>query len=377
MRRLLFVVFAVFAAASVVSFSSLSASAQSGEQYEPSDGAEVPASPLESEASVDDQPGTDFISQGNVVTGERSQAAAEAARKDLNEEESLPDYSQVVDNTMKGAFRASGWEPQRGAQAHGGGFVVAEGTKAKAARFEVKIPTTSDYAVYAWWSPSSKNSPAARYGIDTASGVKWTEVDQRTDGGMWMKLGTYEMKKGERSIQVSGRPSTGGDVVAPAVAVVRGDLTAPPEEEAAASPSTSEARAATDSRSRSTGRDVVRQARRHLGTPYGHSRCRIDVQEDCTCHTKLVFKKFGYNLSDMPGQQYKYGRKIAKSDLRPGDLVFFDDTGDGNMNDAHDGVGIYSGRGWYISGNSYFGKVVEKEMKWRKGYEGARRLRLR
>ena len=375
MRRLLFIVCAVFAAASVVSFSTLAAKAQSSDQYGSSEGTEASNSPAESAASGDEQPGADFISQG-LITDERSAAAAKVAQEDLAEEERLPDYSQVVDNTKKGAFRAPGWKVQRGSLSHEGSFVAAGGAK-EAARFDVKIPSSNDYAIYAWW-PETAKSGTARYGVQTASGTKWSEVEQGADtSGMWIKLGTFAMEEGQRSVQVAAKSVDGGQVVADAVAVVRGETVAPPEGEAAGQ-SASGARATTASRGgRPTGRDVVRQSRRHLGTPYGSSPCRINAREDCSCHTKLVFKKFGYNLPDHPGRQWKYGSKVAKSNLRPGDLVFFDDTRNGSIRDAHDGVGIYSGNGRYISGNSYFGKVVEKEMKWRKGYFGAKRLRLR
>lgn len=375
MRRLVFVVCAVFAAISVVSFSTLTAKAQSSDQYGSSDGAEASSNPTESTAPGDEQPGADFISQG-LVTGERSAAAAKAVREDLAEEEQLPDYSQVVGNTTKGAFSAPGWKVQRGSLSHEGSFVAAEGAKAPA-RFGVKIPSSNDYSVYAWW-PEAAKSGTARYGVQTASGTKWSEVEQVADSsGMWIKLGTYAMEEGQRYVQVTAGSGDGDQVVADAVAVVRGEAVAPPDDEAVSPSASGEQRAASNSRGRSTGRDVVRQSRRHLGTKYGSSPCRINAREDCSCHTKLVFKKFGYNLPDHPGRQWKYGRKIAKSNLRPGDLVFFDDTRNGSIRDAHDGVGIYSGNGRYISGNSYFGRVVEKEMKWRKGYFGAKRLRLR
>ena len=374
MRRMVSIVIALFAAVLVVSLSTLSAQAQSAEQYEASDGTETQQNTSDDTAPDESASGADPIWQG-VVAGEQSLADAQAARDDLSEEERLPAYSQVVDNTTKGAFVAPGWKVQRGSSGHGGSFVVAEGAKAKPARFAVKIPTNNDYAVYAWWSAAASNSAATRFGVETVSGVKWAEADQRRDGGMWVKLGTYELEKGRQLIQIPARSTDGGSTVADAVAVVRGEAAAPPEK-GAASPSASGSRATTDSKAvrRPAGREVVRASRRHLGTPYGHSRCRINVQEDCTCHTMLVFRQFGYNLPSMPGQQWKYGRRVARPELRPGDLVFFDDTRDGDMNDAHDGVGIYSGRGMYISANSYFGRVVEKEMRYRPGYFGAKRL---
>lgn len=44
---------------------------------------------------------------------------------------------------------------------------------------------------------------------------------------------------------------------------------------------------------------------------------------DCSGFTSFVFKKFGYNLSRSSSAQVSNGMPIAKENLRPGDLVFF------------------------------------------------------
>jgi cell wall-associated NlpC family hydrolase len=128
---------------------------------------------------------------------------------------------------------------------------------------------------------------------------------------------------------------------------------------------------------RRSGRNVVRVARWHIGTPYRPSppgRCRAYRSEDCACTTKLVFKKFGRKLPDNPVRQLRKGRKIRKSNLRPGDLVFFKEAGRSRPI-TH--VGIYSGHGNLIHASNFFGKVVESKMKYLRGYSGARRLVLR
>jgi cell wall-associated NlpC family hydrolase len=128
---------------------------------------------------------------------------------------------------------------------------------------------------------------------------------------------------------------------------------------------------------RRTGQDVVRVARWHIGTPYRNSPpglCRGFRSEDCSCTTRLVFKRFGKTLLERPGGQWHWGRKVARRNLRPGDLVFFKEAGR-NRPITH--VGIYSGRGNLVHASAYFGKVVESKMKYIKGYFGAKRLRLR
>ena len=128
---------------------------------------------------------------------------------------------------------------------------------------------------------------------------------------------------------------------------------------------------------RPSGRNIVRVARWHIGTPYRSSPpglCRAYRSEDCACTTKLVFRKFGKKLADNPVRQWQKGKKIRKSRVRPGDLVFFKEAGR-NRPITH--VGIYSGRGNLIHASNFFGKVVESKMKYMRGYFGARRLNLR
>lgn len=121
-------------------------------------------------------------------------------------------------------------------------------------------------------------------------------------------------------------------------------------------------------------KDIVRMARKHIGTRYVSSppgSCRAYRSEDCACTTKLVFKKFGKVLPDDPVRQWKKGKKIAKSQLRPGDLVYFKEAGRSRPI-TH--VGIYSGKGNLVHASNYFGKVVESKMSYMRGYYGAKRL---
>ena len=96
----------------------------------------------------------------------------------------------------------------------------------------------------------------------------------------------------------------------------------------------------------------------------------------CTCLTKKVFAKFHHKLSMSERGQwnYKRGHKVQKSRLRPGDIVFFKEKG---RNKPISHVGIYSGNGNVIHASSYWGKVVERPMKYVDGYYGARRLKPR
>jgi cell wall-associated NlpC family hydrolase len=126
---------------------------------------------------------------------------------------------------------------------------------------------------------------------------------------------------------------------------------------------------------RPSGKDVVRAAKRYIGTKYRFGECS-NRRMSCTCLTKKVFAKFGHKLSMSERGQWSYerGRKVAKSRLRPGDLVFFEE---GRRKRGITHVGIYSGKGNLVHASAYFNKVVESKMKYIKGYSGAKRLNPR
>src|SRR5215204_5119397 len=94
--------------------------------------------------------GSTSVSQGTFTGAEPSEAVRSAALSDVAEEENLPDYSQVVDNSQSGRFEAPGWK--RGGSdswAHRGDYVSA-GAATSDARFKLRTPTDGDYALYAW-----------------------------------------------------------------------------------------------------------------------------------------------------------------------------------------------------------------------------------
>jgi len=346
--------FAVLVAAGIASLATLSANAETSE----SSGG--------------------FISQGSVADPNSPEVKAKWA--DIAEEERLPDYSQVVDNTTRGRFSAVGWEKQSGDQATGEDHVsyredyVTSGSGQTPARFEVSIPTSNDYTVYAWWPAFSSNSETARFVIETASGTQWTRVDQTRDGGIWIKLGTYAMEEGERSIRVSPDSSGVTTSVADAVAVVRGDVTAPPAD-GVATTSSSDATFSVSSLRNPTRHDVVRVAKRYLGTKYRYGACRRH-RMSCTCETKKTYAHFGHRLRMDEWKQWRYARSNRiwrRKNLKIGDEVFFKEHGRrGRI--TH--VGIFSGNGNIVHASGYYGRVVESKMRYIRGYHGAKRYVL-
>jgi cell wall-associated NlpC family hydrolase len=340
-----------------------------------------------SEEAYATEEGATQVSQG-TVTG-ASQSELDAVQRELAQEERLPDYSQVVDDTSDGRFDADGW--RMGATddlAHGGSYASsgAEDPGAGPARFKLKVPTSNNYTLYAWWPSKEGNSTAARFGVSTSSGTKWSTVDQTKDGGYWVKIGTYGMKAGDYyAVRVS--PGAGsGRVVADAVALVRGVTSPPPDDLAPADGgqvsagvtlNTGDVTYRASSRDgRVTGRQLIGWGRKHMGTPYYLSPpgpCSPYEEEDCSCFTHLVMRHFGKSLPDSPVLQFQYGHKVSsRANLKRGDLVFFKESGPSSPI-TH--VGMFAGNGIVLHASSYYGEVVESKMKDVSGYYGARRIR--
>ena len=70
---------------------------------------------------------------------------------------------------------------------------------------------------------------------------------------------------------------------------------------------------------------------------------------DCSGFTQYVFKNIGIALNRTSTSQAAQGKRVSKSNLQPGDLVFFDTNG-GNNRINH--VGIYIGGGRFIQSSS-------------------------
>ena len=95
------------------------------------------------------------------------------------------------------------------------------------------------------------------------------------------------------------------------------------------------------------GAKVVSMAMPFLGTRY-RSGGASPSGFDCSGFTMYLYAKLGYSLPHSATAQYKNcGYAVAKSDLQPGDLVFFSDS-----SHAIGHVGIYIGNGQHVHASS-------------------------
>ncbi|MED5017848.1 C40 family peptidase [Paenibacillus chibensis] len=92
---------------------------------------------------------------------------------------------------------------------------------------------------------------------------------------------------------------------------------------------------------------------------------------DCSGFTMYVYKHLGISLPHQSGSQFSMGSSVSRSDLRAGDLVFFNTSGSGVSH-----VGIYVGDGKFAHASTSRGVVVSSlsESYYVNRYVGAKRI---
>lgn len=100
----------------------------------------------------------------------------------------------------------------------------------------------------------------------------------------------------------------------------------------------------------SMGQQIVDYAKQFLGVPYVYGG-NGPSSFDCSGFTSYIYRHFGYTLNRTASTQLSNGVAVSKSELQPGDLVFF------RYNTSYPAshVGIYIGNGQFIhaSTNKY------------------------
>jgi peptidoglycan DL-endopeptidase CwlO len=111
---------------------------------------------------------------------------------------------------------------------------------------------------------------------------------------------------------------------------------------------------------------VVMLARTQIGRPYVWGGASPSTSFDCSGLVQWAFGQFGARLPRTAQQQYDATRRVARNDLKPGDLVFFERTYPSHERITH--VGIYVGNGRMINAPTV-GDVI-REMDVFSGYWG-------
>ena len=122
----------------------------------------------------------------------------------------------------------------------------------------------------------------------------------------------------------------------------------------------------------SMGQQIVAYAKQFLGVPYVYGGNGPN-SFDCSGFTSYIYRHFGYTLNRTASTQLSNGVSVSKSELQPGDLVFF------RYNTSYPAshVGIYIGNGQFIhaSTNKYQVQIDQLTTgHYANVYIGARRI---
>lgn len=88
---------------------------------------------------------------------------------------------------------------------------------------------------------------------------------------------------------------------------------------------------------------LVNYAVQFLGNPYVWGGTSLTNGCDCSGFTMRIMEQFGVSLPHYSGSQAQLGKGVSSSEIRPGDLVFYANSG-GRINH----VGIYIGNGQLV-----------------------------
>ncbi|GAA1612693.1 N-acetylmuramoyl-L-alanine amidase [Catellatospora bangladeshensis] len=136
-----------------------------------------------------------------------------------------PSFSTIVDNLTAGRFTASAnWGTSTySGQRYGTDYRYASPVLASdSAWFKVNIPATANYRVDVWHAADPGYSASAPHIVVTSGGNQTVNIDQRTGGGAWRSLGTFNLAAGDRNlVGVSRWTSAAGLVIADAVRITR------------------------------------------------------------------------------------------------------------------------------------------------------------
>jgi cell wall-associated NlpC family hydrolase len=121
------------------------------------------------------------------------------------------------------------------------------------------------------------------------------------------------------------------------------------------------------SASAARGVEAARVAKRYVGVPYvwgGSSPSGFD----CSGLVRYAFARVGIALPRRVAEQFQHGAPVPRSQLRPGDLVFFDRL-------KHNGIYVGDGRFIHAAQSGDVVKVSRLDDGWyRAHWVGARRL---
>ncbi len=121
------------------------------------------------------------------------------------------------------------------------------------------------------------------------------------------------------------------------------------------------------------GQEIANYALQFVGYPYVYGGSS-PKGFDCSGLTSYVYSQFGYSINRTASNQLNNGYAVEKSNLQPGDLVFFRQNGS-TKPASH--VGVYIGNNQYVHASTPGVGVIISDLNdpyISSGYVGARRI---
>ena len=100
----------------------------------------------------------------------------------------------------------------------------------------------------------------------------------------------------------------------------------------------------TSNKKTSKGNEIVTYAKKYVGYDYVSGGSSPKTGFDCSGLTYYVYNSFGYSMERTATAQSRMGKSVSRENLTAGDLIFFNNGGDGSI--GH--VGIYIGGGQFV-----------------------------
>lgn len=118
---------------------------------------------------------------------------------------------------------------------------------------------------------------------------------------------------------------------------------------------------------------LLGKAMQLIGVKYRFGGTNPETGLDCSGYVQYVYKSsVGVMLPRTASEQARVGERIGTTDVRPGDMVFFNTRG---FNNSH--VGIYVGNGMFVHAPNSRSRVRFDSLDsgyWRTKFTGARRV---